>query len=69
MDGGRQDGQELVVKITFIQRGTAGCTKSTGAGGSSGWLAEVTELDNVGDGYYGMQNIPVVNDASPYYTI
>ena len=40
LDGGRKDGQELVGKLTYIQpRG-------------SDWLAEVTELDNVGDGYY-----------------
>jgi len=47
LDGGKQDGQELVGKLTYIQR-----SSSTSKGSTTEWLAEVTELDNVGGGYY-----------------
>jgi len=42
LDGGQAKGQELVGKLSFIQASS----------GSSQWLAEVTELDDVGEGYY-----------------
>ena len=45
LDGGKQDGQELVGKLTYIQR-------SSSKDSSSEWLAEVTEMENVGGGYY-----------------
>ena len=44
LDGGRADGEELVGKLTFIQ--------SSSKDGEKTWLAEVTELDNVGEGYF-----------------
>jgi len=44
MDGGRADGQVKVGKISFIQ-------KQLGKEENK-WLVELTELDNVGDGYY-----------------
>jgi len=40
LDGGKENGEELVGKITFLTS-TAG-----------GYIAELTELENVGDGYY-----------------
>jgi guanylate kinase len=41
LDGGNQQGQELVGKITFLT-----------SVASQGFLAELTELEDVGDGYY-----------------
>jgi len=43
MDGGRADGQVLVGKISFLQKQL---------GQENKWLVELTELDNVGDGFY-----------------
>ena len=43
MDGGRADGQVLVGKISFLQKQL---------GQENKWLVELTELENVGDGYY-----------------
>lgn len=50
LDGGRFDGQVLIGKISFIQS----TRSSTGEGdnGLNRWLVEVSELDNLGDGYY-----------------
>lgn len=45
LDGGMAKGQLLVGKITFL-------TKVASSSTSSSWLAEVTELEDVGDGYY-----------------
>lgn len=46
MDGGRADGLVLVGKISFIQ-------KQLGKSPDQDiWLVELTELENVGDGYY-----------------
>jgi hypothetical protein len=42
LDGGIDKGEEFVGKITFM-------TKTSN---NSGWLAELTELEDVGDGYY-----------------
>lgn len=44
LDGGRADGQVILGKISFIQ-------KNVGNEGS-GWSVDVTELEDVGDGYY-----------------
>lgn len=44
LDGGDATGQTLVGKIVSIQ--------STTSGGGSGWLSDIVELDDVGDGYY-----------------
>jgi guanylate kinase len=44
LDGGREDGQVLVGRVSFIQ-------KNLGQEGS-GWLLELAELEDVGDGYY-----------------
>jgi guanylate kinase len=43
MDGGKERGQVLVGKISFLQKQLGEVDK---------WMAELTELDNVGDGYY-----------------
>lgn len=40
LDGGNTQGEELVGKITWIQSST------------SNWIAEITALEDVGDGYY-----------------
>lgn len=45
IDGGKADGQVLVGKITYIQ-------KELGATSGSGWLVELLELEDTGDGYY-----------------
>lgn len=42
LDGGKAKGQELVGKISYI-------TKKMG---SNDWIAEVSELDDIGDGYF-----------------
>jgi guanylate kinase len=42
LDGGKANGQELVGKISYI-------TKKMG---SDDWIAEISELDDVGDGYF-----------------
>lgn len=44
IDGGKTNGQLLIGRITFIQ-------KNLGNEGS-GWTVEITELDDVGAGYY-----------------
>lgn len=43
IDGGRVDGEVLVGKISFLQKNL---------GKEDSWLVELTELENVGDGYY-----------------
>lgn len=48
LDGGKSDGQELVGKITFIQSSKS----SSSSNNDVQWIAEVTEMDDVGDGYY-----------------
>jgi guanylate kinase len=45
LDGGQSEGQEIVGKITFLS--TIG-----GSTGTRSWLAELTELENVGDGFF-----------------
>jgi guanylate kinase len=42
LDGGKANGQELVGKISYI-------TKKMG---SNDWIAEISELDDIGDGYF-----------------
>jgi len=51
LDGGKSDGEELVGKLTFLQKSTS---SKTGSGREPiiEWLAEVTELENVGEGYF-----------------
>jgi guanylate kinase len=44
LDGGKVDGEVLVGKISFIQ-------KNMGNEGS-GWSVDITQLEDVGDGYY-----------------
>lgn len=46
VDGGRADGEVLVGRIAFIQ---ATAPRGDGAGR---WLVEITEMEDVGDGYY-----------------
>ena len=43
IDGGKKDGQVLVGKISFI---------STDLGKENSWTVELTEMEDVGDGYY-----------------
>jgi len=53
VDGGQADGQALVGKISLIQRILG--SESSDDGGDDGtkkWLVEITELEDVGDGYY-----------------
>jgi len=45
LDGGKVDGQLLVGKVSFIQK-NAGNERS-------GWTVELTQLEDLGDGYYG----------------
>jgi len=49
VDGGRADGQILVGKISLVQAIT---TPPNNADGTNKWLVEVTEMEDVGDGYY-----------------
>lgn len=49
LDGGKMDGQVLVGKITFLQ---SVLSDSNNDQSEKNWLAEVVELDDVGDGYY-----------------
>lgn len=49
LDGGKSDGQELVGKLTFLQKKS---TTSKNGEPILEWLAEVTELENVGEGYF-----------------
>lgn len=43
VDGGKKDGQVLVGKISYI---------STDLGKENSWTTELTEMDDIGDGYY-----------------
>jgi len=54
VDGGQADGQALVGKISLIQRilGSEGRANEDGDDGTKTWLVEITELEDVGDGYY-----------------
>jgi guanylate kinase len=56
VDGGKNQGQVLVGKITFIQKqiqpSATATTTTTGSSSSSGWMVELTQLDDTGDGYY-----------------
>eukprot|EP00980_Cylindrotheca_fusiformis_P027654 scaffold21824_cov89-Cylindrotheca_fusiformis.AAC.1 len=49
LDGGNQKGQELVGKITFI---TSLMTNDNNKKKKKDFLVELTELENVGDGYF-----------------
>ena len=53
IDGGNNEGQTLVGKISFIQpiRTSAGAPSSN-EDGTNRWLVEITELEDVGDGYF-----------------
>lgn len=48
LDGGLAEGQVLVGKIVLIQPQSS----SSSSNNNSGWLVEVVQLDDVGDGYY-----------------
>ena len=53
LDGGSSTGQEVIGKLTFLQKQTqASDSSSLSSSSSVEWLAEVTELENVGDGYF-----------------
>jgi predicted ABC-type ATPase len=45
IDGGKEDGQAMVGKVSFIQKNIGGQ--------GSGWTLDVTEMEDLGDGYYG----------------
>lgn len=48
------DGQELVGKISYISSSTSFGTSATGSsnGQRTKWIADITEMEDVGDGYY-----------------
>jgi hypothetical protein len=67
VDGGKADGQVLVGRITLIQSASASASPSSppsssssspspiasaSDGGRKRWLVEISELEDVGDGYY-----------------
>jgi len=56
VDGGRSDGQVLVGKISLIQAilPPSGSTSTplNESDGTNKWLVEITEMEDVGDGYY-----------------
>ncbi|KAL7464670.1 hypothetical protein ACHAXS_005003 [Conticribra weissflogii] len=56
VDGGRSDGQVLVGKISLIQEilPSSGSTSPprNESDGTNKWLVEITEMEDVGDGYY-----------------
>lgn len=57
IDGGQATGQVLVGKISLIQaiRPSSSSTTTTSqsnADGTNKWLVEITEMEDVGDGYY-----------------
>jgi hypothetical protein len=62
VDGGKADGQVLVGRISLIQSTTApppssfssssSPSISSGGGGRKRWLVEISEMEDVGDGYY-----------------
>ena len=52
VDGGQADGQVLVGKISYIQSiGKNDGTASNDDDGTNKWLVEITEMEDVGDGY------------------
>ena len=53
VDGGQADGQVLVGKISYIQSigGKNDGTASNNDDGTNKWLVEITEMEDVGDGY------------------
>lgn len=54
VDGGRADGQVLVGKISLIQaiRPSSGTSPPNDVDGTNKWLVEITEMEDVGDGYF-----------------
>lgn len=53
LDGGQSKGQVLVGKISFISKTTATNSNSNSNNNDQcPWLAEVMEMDNLGDGYF-----------------
>ena len=53
IDGGSNQGQTLVGKISFIQPiRTSADAPSSNEDGTNRWLVEITELEDVGDGYF-----------------
>ena len=52
VDGGQADGQALVGKISLIQRILGSSSNDDDDDGTNKWLVEITELEDVGDGYY-----------------
>eukprot|EP00956_Cyclotella_meneghiniana_P035338 scaffold114051_cov73-Cyclotella_meneghiniana.AAC.3 len=58
LDGGSSTGQTLVGKLSLIQPikssngNTSNNTKTNDDDGTNKWLVEITQLENVGEGYY-----------------
>ena len=52
VDGGKADGEVLVGKISFIQSVGGTNIASANSDGTNKWLVEITEMEDVGDGYY-----------------
>ena len=52
LDGGKSNGQELVGKITYIQSRAATTNNNNDNNNNQEWIADITEMEDVGDGYY-----------------
>ncbi|KAI2500196.1 guanylate kinase-like protein [Fragilaria crotonensis] len=53
LDGGKADGQVLVGKIAYIQKVLgSGSDSTSSSSSSSSWAVELTQLEDVGDGFY-----------------
>jgi hypothetical protein len=52
LDGGKADGQVLVGRISFIQKKLLSKQEQATSITKDVWLLEISELDDVGDGYY-----------------
>mmetsp|Transcript_32922 Transcript_32922/g.49705 ORF Transcript_32922/g.49705 Transcript_32922/m.49705 type:complete len:556 (-) Transcript_32922:45-1712(-) len=70
LDGGKSDGQVLVGKISYIQEKLGNDQINT----NDQWLVEITELEDVGEGYYaeygfrqrnGKKSLRNLNEISP----
>lgn len=51
VDGGQADGQVLVGKISYIQSIGKNDGTASNNDGTNKWLVEITEMEDVGDGY------------------
>jgi guanylate kinase len=52
VDGGQQDGEVLLGKISLVQSVRPGQTADGDGDGTDRWLVEINRLEDVGEGYY-----------------